>query len=68
MFDVGQGDSLLIRAADNYKVLIDGGGDNEVSRYINHYQLMNTCSLDLVILTHAHADHLVGLNRVLQNC
>jgi competence protein ComEC len=74
VIDVGQGDSILVEPPDGKKILIDGGGiekDNDDDpigskivvpflhrKGINH--------LDLVILTHPHADHLGGLNKVLE--
>jgi len=74
--DVGQGDSLLIVSPQGRTMLIDGGGsigpmhsefdfgEDVVSPYLWWRGLDH---LDVVVLTHAHGDHLGGLPRVLQN-
>ncbi len=63
--DVGQGDATLIRTAES-AVLIDAGdigcGDTVV-RYLMSRHLK---SLDLVIATHPHADHIGGMREVLE--
>ncbi len=74
--DVGQGDSLLIISPQGRTMLIDGGGsigpvhsefdfgEDVVSPYLWWRGLEH---LDVVVLTHAHGDHIGGLPRVLQN-
>lgn len=65
--DVGQGDCTLVELASGKKILIDGGGtrDNkfDVGRRVLAPYLWNrgVYSLDLVILTHPHPDHMNGL-------
>lgn len=61
--DVGQGDSILIQTPTQ-NILVDGGerGDTVVDYLTNS----NVNSLDLVISTHPHADHIGGLINVLQ--
>ncbi len=68
VFDVGQGDAILLRLPGGAKVLIDGGPDYEVDRYIDKEFWLNGCHLDLLVLTHPHEDHLKGLNRLLERC
>lgn len=60
-FDVGQGDSLLILTPGGQKILIDGGPDEKVLDCLGQVLPFYERSLDLVILTHSHADHLAGL-------
>ena len=64
--DVDQGDSTLIRYKD-YNILIDAGkkeyGDAVVS-YLNGLGIEN---LDLVIATHPDADHIGGMQYVLEH-
>lgn len=62
--DVGQGDSVFIDDG-SWEVLIDAGTADMgalVSDYIKPYV---DGDLDLVVATHAHADHVGGLARVL---
>lgn len=60
--DVGQGDAILVQH-QAYRVLIDGGGQpNTVSDYLIDKGISH---LNLVIATHAHADHIRGLVDVL---
>jgi competence protein ComEC len=62
-FDVGQGDAALIRSPGGATVLIDGGPDpDQVAREL---AALGVRRLDLVVATHAHADHVVGLPSVL---
>lgn len=63
-FDCGQGDSILIIDNDT-KILIDGGPDSfgkQLIERLKHYQVD---SLDLLISTHPHSDHVGGLSFVL---
>ena len=67
VLDVGQGDAILIESPVGYRVLVDGGPDgvgitNALGRRLPYWDK----ALDLVILTHQHDDHVVGLIDVLQ--
>jgi competence protein ComEC len=74
--DVGQGDSLLVISPQGRTMLIDGGGsaspvltefdfgEDVVAPYLWSRGL---ASLDVVVLTHAHADHLGGLPRIIED-
>jgi len=64
--DVGQGDAELIVAPDKSKILIDGGPDERVLGELAAELPFYDRELDLVILTHPHADHLDGLLAVLE--
>ncbi|HLD31187.1 MAG TPA: ComEC/Rec2 family competence protein [Patescibacteria group bacterium] len=65
-FDVGQGDSILIKTPNNQKILIDGGPDNGVLAKLGRSLPFYDKEIDLMILTHPHSDHLVGLVEVLK--
>jgi competence protein ComEC len=81
VLDVGQGDSLLVVSPQGKTMLIDGGGmfggfpgseevhgidpgEDAVSPYLWSRGFKK---LDVVMLTHAHQDHLGGLIAVLEN-
>ncbi len=62
--DVGQGDAVLIRSPSGQNVLYDGGRpDKEVLEYL---QSVGVTTLDLVIASHADADHIGGLEAVVR--
>ena len=64
--DVGQGDCALIQT-ENYNILIDAGDNGQeetVLAYLKKYQIS---SLDLVIATHPHADHIGGMAEVINS-
>ena len=65
-FDVGQGDSILIESQNGNQILIDGGPGNAVVSKLDESLPFWDRSLDLLILTHAHADHVDGLVEVLK--
>ncbi len=63
--DVGQGDAIFIQAPNGNQVLIDGGPDNKVLRELGRIMPFNDHSIDMLILTHPHSDHVSGLIDVL---
>ncbi|HEY7404629.1 MAG TPA: DNA internalization-related competence protein ComEC/Rec2 [Candidatus Angelobacter sp.] len=74
--DVGQGDSLLIVSPEGKTMLIDAGGS--ISRVHSEFDFGEDVvapylwsrgleHLDVAVLTHAHADHIGGLARVLED-
>lgn len=62
--DVGQGDAILVRSPDGKTALIDGGRGSEI---VGKLRAQGVASLDLVIASHAHADHIGGLGSVLRS-
>lgn len=65
-FDIGQGDSIFIKTPNNQKILIDGGPDNGVLAKLGRNLSFYDKRIDLIILSHPHSDHLVGLIEVLK--
>jgi len=63
---VGQGDAILIKTPYGQKILIDGGPDNTVIRQLGKNLPFFDREIDLMILTHPHADHVAGLVEVLR--
>ncbi len=63
VLDVGQGDSILIKAFDK-NILIDAGPDRNLSSSkINSFGVKK---LNLVIATHPHSDHIDGMVEVIR--
>ncbi len=62
--DVGQGDAILVQTATQ-NILIDGG--DRGTTVVNYLRSKNISSLDLVIGTHPHADHIGGLINVMES-
>jgi len=65
-FDVGQGDSILIRTPQKQNILIDGGPDSKVLEKLGKFLPFYDRKIDLMVLTHPHADHVAGLIKVLE--
>lgn len=65
-FDVGQGDAIFIESPGGNQILIDGGPSSAVLAKLGRVMPFWDRSIDLVILTHAHADHVTGLVEVLK--
>lgn len=62
-FDVGQGDSTLILSPDGRTALIDGGDSG--TGVVQYLQNLGIQRIDLMFVTHPHADHIGGLVDVL---
>jgi len=65
--DVGQGDAILIQTLNGQDILIDGGPDPqkinlELSKKLPFWDR----TIDLIVCTQPHADHVTGLVEVLQ--
>ena len=68
VLDVGQGDAVLLRTPTGRHVLVDGGPDGvAVQNALGKRMPYGEKTIDLVVLTHPHDDHLVGLIDVVQN-
>ena len=64
--DVGQGDSILLQSGEQ-NILIDAGDNASGAAVVAYLRAQGVRSLDLVIATHPHADHIGGLSEVLTN-
>jgi competence protein ComEC len=63
--DVGQGDAVLISKPRQYDLLIDGGPDPIVLSRLSDILPWYDREIDVIFLTHNHADHYQGLLAVL---
>jgi len=64
--DIGQGDAILIQKG-NQQVLVDGGPSPQaLALELGDRMPFWDRTIELVVLTHPHADHLTGLVEVLQ--
>lgn len=64
--DVGQGDSILIMFPSGAAMLIDGGERLQGVKIAKYLSSLGLTSLDVVVATHPHADHIGGLITVLE--
>jgi DNA internalization-related competence protein ComEC/Rec2 len=62
-FDVGQGDAALITTPEGAAVLVDGGPERD--QVATELSALGIKRLDIVVASHPHADHIVGLPTVL---
>ena len=66
VLDVGQGDATLIRVAGQ-TVLVDTGDIEHRDKIVAYLKREGITTIDKVIITHPHADHLGGMPGILEN-
>lgn len=62
--DVGQADSIFIDLG-SYEILIDGGNNSDGPLVVNYLRPYVDGDLELIVATHAHEDHVGGLDAVI---
>lgn len=65
-FNVGQGDAILIETPGGDDILVDGGPSTKIIQKLGKELSFFDRGIELLILTHPHADHLSGLPEVLK--
>ena len=67
VLDVGQGDAILISSPGGGQILVDGGPDGALlADLLGSRMPFRDRTIELVVLTHPHSDHLAGLTEVLR--
>lgn len=64
--DVGQGDSTFILFPGGKTALIDAGEANYADRVISYLEKKGCQTIDYLICTHPHSDHIGGMKQVLE--
>lgn len=64
--DVGQGDSILIQTPHDRFVLVDAGPESSEQRLLAQLAQAGASSLDYVLFTHPHEDHIGGGDAVIR--
>ena len=64
--DVGQADSILIKQFDKY-MLIDAGNNEDGNLLVNYFKSLGITSFEYVVATHAHEDHIGGIDDIINN-
>ncbi|OGL47848.1 MAG: hypothetical protein A2161_19550 [Candidatus Schekmanbacteria bacterium RBG_13_48_7] len=66
--NVGYGDSIFIKISSGYTILIDGGYQEQGANVLKYLeQHCRKKSLDMMICTHPHPDHIGGLITIAKN-
>jgi competence protein ComEC len=66
VLNVGQGDSILIIAPGGKVVLVDAGVPGSGRVVLDAMKRYNLDHIDLMVATHAHADHIGGADEVMR--
>ena len=65
-FDVGQADSELL-INDGKTMIIDAGNNEDGTMLVNKIRELGITKIDYVIGTHAHEDHIGGMDDIIEN-
>lgn len=59
--DVGQGDAILLNLPSGARILVDGGADNLLLNCLGEVLPWWEHKIDYLVISHYHADHILGL-------
>lgn len=63
--DVGQGDGIFIELPSGKCMLIDAGESNQAGKIIDYIHNLGYDSIDYMVATHPHSDHIGGMADVI---
>lgn len=66
IFDIGQGDAMLVVTPTGSQIVIDGGPNLSLLEHLGDYMPFTDRTIELLILSHPDADHITALPSVLQ--
>ncbi|WP_425589403.1 ComEC/Rec2 family competence protein [Fictibacillus halophilus] len=64
--DVGQGDAIYIKAPEGEDIIIDAGNKGKGDEVVAYLKSQNVDDIEIMISTHPDADHIGGLDEVLE--
>jgi competence protein ComEC len=64
-FDIGQGDSILVSLPTGERILIDAAESNKVGAVTSYLRESGIDTIDYLVATHPHADHIGGMASVI---
>ena len=64
--DVGEADSTLI-SLNGHNMLIDAGNNEDGKPLVNYFNSLEIDKFDYLICTHAHEDHIGGMDNIIRN-
>lgn len=64
--DIGQGDAIFVQTPNGRQVLIDAGSDDAVLSQLAKVMPFYDKHIDLLVISHMHADHYKGFHHVLE--
>lgn len=65
--DVGQADSIFIQLSDGKTILMDGGNRGDAEVIDKYLQSLNIKTIDYLLATHPHEDHIGSLPEIVKN-
>lgn len=65
--DVGQGDAIFVQLPDGGSLLVDAGPPEAGSKVVGYLKQLGVATIDIVVATHPHADHIGGMAGVIRN-
>lgn len=67
VIDVGQGDSILLVSPNGKTMLVDAGDSSCYEAIESQLDALNISTLDVVVATHPHADHIGSMDDIINN-